>query len=88
LNPIQLPCLVERKGQQLISFPVYLGEYTTPTLYFVDQKTMEVQQKIPEALCFVNFTDDHNPFCAKVELRRGVVWLASFIELKWSEHSE
>ena len=88
--PIQLPCLVERKGQQMISFPVYPEEdKALPTLYFVDQKTMEVQQKIPEALCLVNFTDDHNLFCAKVKLDKyGDLWLACFIELKWNEHSE
>ena len=50
---------------------------------------MEIKQKIPGALCFINFTDSHNAFCARTKkVEDGTMKLTSFTEFSWTESSE
>ena len=73
----------------MITFPVYNKGTGLPTLHFVDQMTMNIIQKIPNALCFVDWTDSHNPFCGTVEVStfKSII-LSSFTEFTWLEYRE
>ena len=42
IGPIQLPNLVTQNGRQLITFPMYKDDSELPSLYIVDQLTMEI----------------------------------------------
>ena len=86
LIPIQLPNLVTQNGRQVITFPMYEDGSEPPSLYIVDQLTMEIKQEIPEALCFINFTNDGNVFYARVKLTSdNDLELDSFVERAWIE---